>query len=152
MHTSGQTGQLAISSPTPAPMPVAGLGLSTTFLRAPCLGASTPADDSTPTRSHPPGGQMTLGNMRENGGRSQFVLPSPSGCRAPITGPTTFLCQHSARAWCVHALRDHRCRRTAELARAAGRGEPDGGAMALNRDQRRALHHVVGGNGPNVGK
>jgi hypothetical protein len=52
-----QTGQHAISSPTP-PIP----GLSTTFLRAPFVGFSRPADDSTPTRSpveRTPGGSAT---------------------------------------------------------------------------------------------
>jgi hypothetical protein len=43
---------------------------------------------------------MTLGNIRENGVGSQFVLPHQA-VLTPIDGPTTFLFQHSAHAWCA---------------------------------------------------
>jgi hypothetical protein len=76
------------------------------------------------------GPPMTLGNMRANGVRSldvschlchhEAVLsadPWPDHVPVPSFGPR-------------HPLRNHRCRRPAELARATRAGEPDRRAMA----------------------
>jgi hypothetical protein len=78
--------------PPAGPLPVAGPGLSRTFLRAPCLGASGPADDSTAPEPSVPGEPMTL--MRENGVRSQGLpnrrhldphqLAAPDGTEALV--------------------------------------------------------------------
>jgi hypothetical protein len=74
------------------------------------------------------------------------IVPCPGPAPCPVTRTDRNL--PSADPWPghvpvaahgLHRLRNHRCRRPAELAGATGAGEPDRGAMAVSREQRRAL-------------
>jgi hypothetical protein len=65
------------------------------------------------------------------------VPPRSSAQRRSLARPHAGADVRSANG--VHPVRDHRCRCPAELAGATGAGEPDQRAMAMSRDQRRAL-------------
>jgi hypothetical protein len=87
LDTSAGFGRLAIMRfrAPPLPLLVAGPGLSTTFLRAPCLGASAPADDSTPTRSPV---ERTPGGMRPGTPPRQVSVGDQwlgCGCCGPLS-------------------------------------------------------------------
>jgi hypothetical protein len=80
-----------------------------------------------------PGRQMTLGNMHANGVPVARCVMLAVPCR----------CRRLGRG--VHPLRHRRCPRPAELAGATGTAERHWHcAMAMSRDQRRALRLLAG--------
>jgi hypothetical protein len=89
---------------------------------------------------------MTLGDMRSNGVR--LIHHEAAECRL-LARPHGGADVRAANG--VHPLRNHRCRRPAELTGAAGARDADGGAMAMNGtsqrltvEQRRVLQMLAG--------
>jgi hypothetical protein len=81
-----------------------------------------------PSQAGPP---MTLGNMRANGVRSLDVSSRASAIVRPAHG--------------LHPVRNHRCRRPAELAGATGAAERRWHrAMAMSAERHRVLEILAG--------
>jgi hypothetical protein len=99
-----------------------------------------------PRRPHDPIEPMTLGNMRANGVRScssRAGAATTGQCWGPTAGRMIPVPTRPAHG--VHAVRDHRCGRAAELEGAPAR-EPDRRAMAvLSQPAGTLLDHFVGG-------